>query len=347
MGGAAIGARRSHQAMLSQGIQSHLVVVHKGTDDPRVIALPKKKLRRLFARRGTWLINKLRRSDNPIIRTFNVVPMGTADFLNRMDADIVQMHWIGEDTISIGELARLNKPVVWKLPDIWGFAGTEHYLLPGDPERYREGYLATNRPAHESGPDFDRLVWTYKRRCWRDTELNIVGPSKWISDCAKDSQLFGRYHVRHILNPVDTELYAPMDKRAAHDAFGLPQDKCDMFGAMNSTSDRRKASIICKPRYHLSEHLDPSETVFAILGATGPADRTIAGFACRYGTIHDEEKLAAAYSAADVFVLPTEADNLPNTIKEASCCGVAWCRLRCRRYARHDRSSGDRLSRTA
>ena len=326
MGGAAIGARRSHQAMLSQGIESRLVVVHKGTDDPRVIALPRRRLRRLLARRGAWLINKLRRSDNPVVRTFNIVPMGTAAFLNRMDADIIQMHWIGEDTISIGELARLNKPVVWKLPDIWGFAGTEHYLLPGDPERYREGYLATNRPAHESGPDFDRLVWTYKRRCWRDTELNIVGPSKWISDCAKDSQLFGRYHVRHILNPVDTELYAPKDKRAARDAFGLPQDKCViMFGAMNSTSDRRKGFHHLQAALgHLSEHLDPSETVFAILGATGPADRTIAGFACRYlGTIHDEEKLAAAYSAADVFVLPTEADNLPNTIKEASCCGVA------------------------
>ena len=135
--------------MLSQGIESRLVVVHKGTDDPRVIALPRRRLRRLLARRGAWLINKLRRSDNPVVRTFNIVPMGTAAFLNRMDADIIQMHWIGEDTISIGELARLNKPVVWKLPDIWGFAGTEHYLLPGDPERYREGY-STARPARTS-----------------------------------------------------------------------------------------------------------------------------------------------------------------------------------------------------
>lgn len=326
MGGAAIGARRSHQAMLSQGIESRLVVVHKGTDDPRVIALPRKRLRRLLARRGAWLVNKLRRSGNPVIRTFNVVPMGTAEFLNRMEADIVQMHWIGEDTISIGELARLNKPVVWKLPDIWGFAGTEHYLLRGDPERYRDGYLATNRPAHESGPDFDRLVWTYKRRCWRDAELNIVGPSKWISDCAKASLLFGRYRVRHILNPVDTELYAPKDKGAARDAFGLPRDKrVIMFGAMNATGDRRKGfHHLHGALSHLAEHLDPADTVFAILGASGPADGTIAGFACRYlGTIHDEEKLATAYSAADVFVLPTEADNLPNTIKEAGCCGVA------------------------
>ncbi|MDJ0514470.1 MAG: glycosyltransferase [Methyloceanibacter sp.] len=325
-GGAAIGARRAHQAMLKHGVDSRLVVVLKSTDDPRVISLPKRRLRRFLARRGAWLINKSRRSRNPVIRTFNVVPMGAVDILNRMEGDIVQMHWIGEDTISIGELAKLNKPIAWKLPDMWGFSGTEHYLVPGDPERYREGYIKGNRPAHEWGPDFDKLVWNYKRRAWRDTEFNIIGPSKWITDCAKDSQLFGHYRIRHILNPVDTDLYAPQDKQAARKALGLPVNKSIvMFGALNSTSDRRKGFHHLQAALeHLSNYLDPAETVLAILGADGPARDEIAGFACWYlGTIKDESGLVAAYNTADVFVLPTEADNLPNTIKEASCCGVA------------------------
>ena len=59
-GGAAIGARRSHQAMLKHGIDSRLVVVLKSTNDQRVLALPRKRVRRFLARRSMWLINKLR-----------------------------------------------------------------------------------------------------------------------------------------------------------------------------------------------------------------------------------------------------------------------------------------------
>ena len=40
------------------------------------------------------------------------------------------------------------------------------------------------------------------------------------------------------------------------------------------------------------------------------------------GPIDDEFQIALAYSAADVFVLPSLQDNLPNTVVEAMACGV-------------------------
>ncbi len=324
-GGATIGARRSHQAMLSQGLDSRLVVVEKTTDDPQVIELPRKPLRRMLALRMGQFVGMLQQSENDSIRSYNVVPMGTADVLNRMDADIIQMHWIAADTISVRELPKLNKPVVWKLPDMWAFSATEHYLKPGDPERFVEGYEPSNRPPHQWGLDVDRRLWAYKKHAWRDLSMGIVAPSAWMADCARRSRLFGKYPIRHILNPLDTALYKPGNTQKARATFDLPPDKSlIMFGAVQATSDRRKGfHHLQSALSHLNKHLDPIKTSLVVLGADGPHPDRIAGFEVRYlGTTHDENRVVAAYNAADALVLPCEMDNLPNVIKEAMCCGV-------------------------
>ena len=43
---------------------------------------------------------------------------------------------------------------------------------------------------------------------------------------------------------------------------------------------------------------------------------------CRTGDLHDDLSLRALYSAADLLVLPSRQDNLPNTGVEAHACGT-------------------------
>ena len=208
---------------------------------------------------------------------------------------------------------------------MWAFSGAEHYVNPDDPERFREGYRRDNRPAHESGLDIDRWIWRYKRRRWRDARFHIIGPSRWIADSARQSLLFRDFPIRSIPNPLDLDLYQPKSTDEARAAFGLPREKrLIMFGAMQATSDRRKGFQHLKAALdHLPAHLDPADTAFVILGADGPSGDKIAGFDMHYlGIIRDEERIVEAYNTADLLVLPAEADNLPNVVKEATCCGV-------------------------
>tara|TARA_B100000963_G_scaffold120122_1_gene104712 strand:- start:288 stop:1574 length:1287 start_codon:yes stop_codon:yes gene_type:complete len=324
-GGAAIGARRLHQAMLAQGIESKLVVVKKYTSDPTVIELPgNQTLRSIVTGLGKYL-SRAQKSGNPVIRSLNIVPTGTSKFLNSMDADIIQMHWVAADTISIGEITQIDKPVVWKLPDMWAFSGAEHYLMPEDIPRYQQGYTTKNRQTHEKGIDVDHLVWLYKKYKWRNAKFSIVGPSKWIANCAAESVLFKNLRIRHIPNPLDLNLYKPKSQLEARKAFGLSQGKkLIMFGAMHATKDRRKGfhylkrSLTC-----LSKFISPDSADLVVLGSNGPTGEKLSGYKVHYlGVIRDETEVVDAYNVADVFVLPAEADNLPNVVKEATCCGV-------------------------
>lgn len=326
-GGGAIGARRLHQAMRANGVDSTLFVVEKYSEDDSVIRLSNGHRRRKYAADLGQRLTRLQHSANPIIRTLNVIPVGTARVLNDFDADIVQMHWIGANTISIGEIVNINKPVVWKLPDMWGFSGAEHYLLPGDKPRYETGYTRSNRQSHESGFDLDKMIWRYKRWRWAKANFSVVTPSRWLGQCAKDSVLFGKLRIRHILNPLDTTLYRPQDIVSCRDHFQLPKDKkLIAFGAMHATRDTRKGFAHLKAALgHFSELMSPNEVEFVVIGADKSDDggNELNGFKLNYlGTINDEQELVKAYNVADAFVFPTEADNLPNVVKEATCCGV-------------------------
>lgn len=325
MGGAAVGAKRMHQAMRASGLDSRLLVVMKTTNDDRVIEMRRWKNSFMYRDKFNKLVMRAMKSNNPVLHSLGMVPTGTHKVINQMDADVVQMHWINADTISIAEIAKIDRPVVWKLPDMWAFSGAEHYKLPGDPDRYVDGYTRGNRPAHEGGIDINRIVWNHKKSRWKSAAFGIVGPSQWLADCAKKSCLFKDRPVRHILNPLDTSLYRPLPKEPVRKEFGLAgKKKLVMFAAMHATIDTRKGFHHLKDALgKLGNYLSPREVEFAVLGAAGPEGDAVSGFDMRYlGVIRDEDRLVRAYNTADVVVFPSEMDNLPNIIKEATCCGI-------------------------
>jgi hypothetical protein len=49
-----------------------------------------------------------------------------ADQINNSDVDVVQLNWIN-NLISLKEISKINKPLIWRFSDMWPFIGTEHY----------------------------------------------------------------------------------------------------------------------------------------------------------------------------------------------------------------------------
>ena len=85
------------------------------------------------------------------MHSFNWFPSLLDREINKSDNDIVNLHWIQNEMISIESISRIKKPIVWTFHDAWAFCGTEHYPNGLEDDRYIKGYKKNNRPSNESG----------------------------------------------------------------------------------------------------------------------------------------------------------------------------------------------------
>ena len=171
-GGAARAAYRIHHAVRSSGIDSRMLVNVAASDDWTVHG-PSNNLAKAYHRVRPQLtkpLSKLLRTDNSIIHSPALVPSRWPELINSSDADVVNLHWVQAEMLSIADISRIGKPVVWTLHDMWAFCGAEHYAWDN---RWRDGYRRNNRPKHESGFDLNRWAWQRKRKKWR-RPLQIV-----------------------------------------------------------------------------------------------------------------------------------------------------------------------------
>lgn len=322
-GGAARAAYRIHYALRDSGIDSQMLVNVAASGDWTVQG-PTRKLAKAIGRVRPQLatpLRKLLRTGNPIIHSPAVVPSRWPERINASDADVVHLHWVQGEMLSIADIGRIRKPIVWTLHDMWAFSGAEHYT---NDYRWRDGYRADNRPDHERGFDLNRFTWERKRKHWR-RPFQIVCPSQWLADCVRSSALMAEWPVTVIPNPIDTDRWQSIDQHLARQLLGLPQN-CPLllFGAMGGGNDPRKGMdllLAALTQLRTEDNLhDPQLVVF---GQSEPQSPPQLGFPVHYtGHLHDDLSLRALYSAADLMVVPSRQEAFGQTASEGHACGT-------------------------
>lgn len=326
-GGAARGAYRLHRGLLARGVDSTMLCAAKHSDDPTVMG-PRSdwewiwwRMRMIGARR----ILRLQRSADPIPHSVNVFPSFWSGRINAFGADIVQLHWIGSETMSVADVGRITAPIVWRLADMWPFAGTEHYGWPSPEPRWEHGYRPDNVPPKHGGLDLDRWVWKRKMRHWRHLDITVVAGSRWLADCARRSMLFAGRRVEAIPSGLDLSVFRPQGRARAREMLNLPQDKrLILFGAISATSDKRKGFDLLVPTLkRLAQRKGFDDVEALVLGAFPPKQAPDLGMKAHYiPKMREDLALSLVYSAADVLVAPSLMDNLPFSVMEAQACGV-------------------------
>jgi glycosyltransferase involved in cell wall biosynthesis len=242
--------------------------------------------------------------------------------INASDIDVVDLHWVTDGFLSIEQIGRIERPVVWSLYDMWAFCGTEHYGVDSPDARWRTGYTAANRPANESGWDLDRDAWERKSRGWRP--MTVVPASTWLTESARASALMCNWPIVRIPHVVDADAFAPMDRRDARQALGLPLDVPTIaFLASAGVSDRRKGFDLLERALPAVLDAHP-ETRLVVAGPAEPGRPRVAGVPVTWlGPLHGDPALRTLYGAADVLAVPSREDNMPLTAMEAQTCGRA------------------------
>lgn len=322
-GGAARAAYRIHNCLLQSSVTSRMWVNVASAGDYTVHSTATRAARMMMVLRSQMVspIINLHKTQNTALRSPALLCSNWVRRINDSDADIANLHWVQAEMLSIADIGRIQKPIVWTLHDMWAFCGAEHYCHDN---RWQEGYHRTNRPEHEFGFDLNRWTWLRKRKHWQRT-MNIVTPSNWLANCVRASALMRDWSVSVIPYPIDTERWKPLEKSTARELLGLPKDKpLLLFGAMGGSSDPRKGFDLLKDALKkLRYESKISGTELVVFGERKPEIEPNFGFPAHFtGHLHDDFSLIALYSAADAMVIPSRQDNLPNTGIEAQACGT-------------------------
>jgi glycosyltransferase involved in cell wall biosynthesis len=326
-GGAGIAACRLHKAMRAIGIDSSMLVAEATAGDAYVTVQWPGRLggaRSRLRQRLAIALMKLQKSPNASFHSPNFLPSRLHRRINAWDADIVNLHWMGAELMSVEEIGLIEKPLVWTLHDTWAFCGAEHYFADGD-RRWRDGYRPSNRPPGHRGWDIDRWVWNRKKRAWLNLDVHYVCPSRWMARQVSESALSRGRAVSVIPNGVDTACFRPHDRRLARQRWNLPPDRhLILFGARGGVADPRKGfSHLLAALRALAARGSERNIGLVIFGDAQTRARLDAPFETfPVGQIEDPSLMAMLYSAADVFVAPSTQDNLPNTVVESLACGT-------------------------
>jgi glycosyltransferase involved in cell wall biosynthesis len=324
-GGAARAAYRLHQSLHNIGISSQMLVKTKYSDDDSVLASATKLSKGIEKLKPTLdaLPLKLYRQRDSSVFSLQWIPDQLNTKVAQINPDVINLHWINFSYLKIETLAKFKKPIIWTLHDMWAFTGGCHYS--GDCDNYTKSCGVCLQLGSQREKDASRWVWQRKAKAWKNINLTVVSPSKWLAECAKKSSLFENLQIEVIPNGLNIEIYKPIDKKFARNLLNLPLDKkLILFGAVKATSDKRKGFHLLLPALQkISKYIDKENIELVVFGASQPSNPPQFGLKTHYlGNLNDDISLSLVYSSADVLVAPSIEDNLPNAIMEALACGT-------------------------
>ena len=141
---------------------------------------------------------------------------------------------------------------------------------------------------------------------------------------ARESSLLKDVPVISIANPIETDIYRPGSQKDARERLKLPHDKkIILFGAANVSDPRKGMSHLIYALNQMAKEVPRDKAELVIFGKA--PDSLSEQFPYPVHLMHyikSRERLIDLYHAADVFVLPSLEDNLPNTVMEALACGL-------------------------
>lgn len=329
-GGAARAAYRVHSGLLRRGHDSRMLVLKKWSFDKSIDRFtPSTRLvdrfrSRLRERRVRRDLQAYTQPEGAELYTDDRTPWGDQPLRNLPDCDIVNFHWLAgfidyEGFFGYFSRVRRNVPLVWRMADMAPVTAGCHYDQGCGKFVDRCGACPALGSANDN--DLSRESWHRRHNALAaipDSRLHLVATSRWIGEQAAKSSLLGRFGCTIIPNALDTNVFQPRDKGFSRQMLDLPQDARIVLFAADSAKHPRKGWAQLAAAVEGIEGLE--DLVLVAVG--GKAELGGKHRLINTGRIEDDRILSLAYSAADLFIIPSLQESFGQTAIESMACGT-------------------------
>lgn|GEM_PF-6245883 len=312
-GGAGKAALSYHRELLRQGIDATILFrasnhKYKGVHTIDEYYGPTSTKLRNLIHKVSRKIRLSKKPRPPVRYSFHHAPFDITKHPAYKAADLIHLHWTYELLDFNSFLRKNTKPVIWTQHD-------ECILFDGC--HYAAGF-----PLEEFA-DYRKQFRRYLVPFLQKQSMVLTAPSSWLTNSLKENEVTG--HCRAVLLPngLETTHFKVKDRTAARTALNLPTDKKIVLFIADFLDRKLKGlDQFIKMIQFLKTQGAGADYLFVIVGH-GTVDGSLIPLDFKHIAYVDGlEKMSLLYNAADVYVTPTYADNLPYTVMESLFCGT-------------------------
>lgn len=321
-------AYRLQRAFLEEGIDSSIISLQQDSfskDRINYLGIKPSIISKLDTRLQTRLIHS--KLEEPGLFSYPILGTNIAGLEEFKDADYIYIHWALNGFLNLNsfkQIAKTGKPVIIILHDMWSITGGCHYSF--DCDKYLTGCSECPMFIKAKKNDFSKKGFDSKLKFYAKYDnLFFVSPSKWLYECAKKALLTKDKPVFYIPNALDNTIFKPSDKKMARQILNIdPDDTIIAFGATSVNSSRKGWTYLQKALEILHAENQMKNISVVVFGSGN--NKKVADsipFKTKFmGYLMDEYSTALVYNAADVFIVPSVADNQPTTVQESLSSGT-------------------------
>jgi glycosyltransferase involved in cell wall biosynthesis len=259
------------------------------------------------------LLCKVFGKDIKEFQSLSLFKTNLSKIINQSDYDIIHLTWINE-FLSIEDIGKIKKPIVWTLCDMWPIAGVSHY------DKYNSNVFWSKKYFHNSKYNLDKWIINRKLKSWKNN-INLVAPSQWLYECSKKSVISNNFNIKKIPWPIDTNIFKKLDKTTVRKFYNLPINrKIILFNSFSGIYNKRKGWDL------FIKAINKADIDVDIMVIGNGSNKTIENQVKKkihwMGKTENDKDLVKMINCGDLLVLPSRMDNLPQTGMEAQACGL-------------------------
>jgi len=241
------------------------------------------------------------------------------DSIVAIDPDIIHVNCIDRNVISLFDLLKIGKPILWTVRDNTAHTGGCTFLY--DCEKYITGCGSCEYIKSDFPYDITSAIFNIKRDVYAHlNNIIMVGPSNWMADNLKRSGITKEKDIRVIPNSVNLNSYYPEKTIQARKELNFDLNKkYILFGAHN-VQNVRKGFAHIKKALESVKSKTPVELV--TFGKNGENIQLGDIIIRDLGYVNGDEQKRLLYSACDLMLVPSLSEAFGKTVTESMACGT-------------------------
>lgn len=230
--------------------------------------------------------------------------------INNTNSQIINLHWIGNEMMSIKDISKINGFIIWTLHDMWPYCAIENYM---NPNSFDLNYSFKKKKLNF----FLDFFFQAKIKHFSNVKL-VICTSKWQKELCEKSLIYRNVEKKIIPLPLNFETWSPKNKVAVRKNYKIPKNRKIILFILSHKYAAKRKGLDFVVKYFESSKLDNLCLITTNCNEIKINNPNLIHY--NFNNINSIDKMIDLYSMSDLLLMPSRLESFGQTILEAQAC---------------------------